>query len=124
MWCITILVHRPFILHKTAEDQSESPLRICVEAAGNICSILEKYSENLGILSCDIIFPIFTSASILSYAADRSGAKDGETQRLIQLCVRWLAILGKNWKNAGIFKDTLSRGRHSCFLIYERFIHF
>lgn len=110
MWCITILVHRPFVPHRAESNDTHHPLHVCVLAAQNVCWILEKYSENLAILSCDIIFPIFTSASILSYAADRFGGKDGEIQRLIQLCVRWLAILGKNWTNAGIFKDTLSRG--------------
>ena len=113
MWCVTILVHRPFVPHRPEINDSTHPLHICVSAAQNVCSILEKYSENLAILSCDIIFPIFTSASILSYASDRFNIKDPETQRLIQLCVRWLAILGKNWKNAGIFKDTLSRGNFS-----------
>jgi hypothetical protein len=113
MWCITILVHRPFIPQNTDinVNDMEHPLQICVLAAQNICWILEKYSENLTILSCDIIFPIFTSASILSYASDRYSFKDPETQRFIQHCVRWLAILGKNWKNAGIFKDTISRGK-------------
>lgn len=119
MWSITILVHRPFVLHRVDRDASTNPLTICVTAARNLCSILERYSENLAILSCDIIFPIFTSASILSYAADKFGLRDAETQRLIQLCVRWLAILGKNWKNAGIFKDTLSRGTFCLFFLFE-----
>lgn len=114
MWSITILVHRPFVTLRQPEDGPEDPLSVCVTAAQNMCAILEKYSENLAILSCDIIFPIFTSASILSYVADRSGAQEAEIRRLIQLCVRWLAILGKSWKNAGIFKDTLSKGKSSC----------
>jgi hypothetical protein len=107
------------VLHRVDRDASTNPLTICVTAARNLCSILERYSENLAILSCDIIFPIFTSASILSYAADKFGLRDAETQRLIQLCVRWLAILGKNWKNAGIFKDTLSRGTFCLFFLFE-----
>jgi hypothetical protein len=81
-------------------------------AAKNICSILERYSNNLPMLSCDMIFPIFTSASTLSYSVEHAGGEDPEARRLIQLCVRWLAILGKSWKNAGIFQETLSKGKH------------
>lgn len=118
MWLTAILLHRPFISYwdtqgRPSLDASQSiaePLDICVMAANNICSILERHAENLSRASCDLIFPIFTAASTLSRYSKRFGIDGTETQIRINLCVRWLLILGKSWKNAGISQQKISQG--------------
>lgn len=74
MWCMTILLHRPFISYSQElskpNDHASNSSSDSLEGVGpgcNICSILEKYAENLAAMSCDLIFPIFTTASILAH---------------------------------------------------------
>jgi hypothetical protein len=61
-------------------------------------------------LSCDLIFPIFTTASTLSYSIKQSAFEDGETRRRIDLCIRWLQVLGRSWKNASTRGEVLAQG--------------
>jgi hypothetical protein len=115
MWCSTILLHRPFASHRDSQTDkkhknSPQPLDICFIASNNICDILEGYADNLPKLSCDMIFPIFTTASTLSHYSKQIGREDPLTQRRIDMCVKWLLILGKSWKNAGARQQMLVKG--------------
>ena len=113
MLCSTILLHRPFASQqdkKTDKPQkSPSPLKICFVAANDICDILEGYADNLPKLSCDMIFPIYISASTLSHYSKQIGREDPLTQRRVDMCVKWLQILGKSWKNAGTRQQMLAK---------------
>jgi hypothetical protein len=112
MWCSLILVHRPFATFKTEQGDEENktllhPLDICLTCANDICDTLEEYEENLPKLSCDMIFPIYLTASTLSHINKKNGRDDPPTLRRIDLCVKWLLILGKNWKNGNARKAML-----------------
>ncbi|KAH8594961.1 fungal-specific transcription factor domain-containing protein [Bisporella sp. PMI_857] len=110
MWCLTILLHRPFIgNYQPGGKDAKDPLQECFVAASNICNILEGYADNLPMLSCDLIFPIFTTASTLSYSIKQSAFEDGETRRRIDLCIRWLQVLGRSWKNASTRGEVLAQ---------------
>ncbi|KAG9249284.1 fungal-specific transcription factor domain-containing protein [Calycina marina] len=113
MWSITIAIHRPFIArwnnNPNIPESSSDPLDICLQAANNICLILEKYIDRLPGLPCDMVFPIFTAASTLLCHSKQSQSNDGlETRRRLKLCIHWLSILGKNWKTAGARQQLLS----------------
>ncbi|KAH8813352.1 fungal-specific transcription factor domain-containing protein [Xylogone sp. PMI_703] len=102
MWSGAILIHRPFIATSSQENDpatSQNPANICLQAANNICLIVEKYADRLHGLPCDMIFPIFTAASTLLYHLKES--EDPEIRRRLKLCIHWLAIFGKSWKSAG-----------------------
>ncbi|KAH8597383.1 fungal-specific transcription factor domain-containing protein [Bisporella sp. PMI_857] len=106
MWQGTILVHRPFIARwqtiSSITESSTSPLEVCLQAANNICLILEKYFDRLPGLPCDMVFPIFTAASTLLYHSKQVQNNDSlETRRRLKLCIHWLSVLGKSWKTAG-----------------------
>ncbi|KAG9246724.1 fungal-specific transcription factor domain-containing protein [Calycina marina] len=109
MWCLTILLHRPFITHQNSEDITAlDPLQECVIAATNIYNILEGYSDNLPMLSCDLIFPIFTTASTLRYCHGGDNGVAPEVGRQITLCIDWLRTLGRSWKNATSRQEMLA----------------
>ncbi|KAH6711870.1 fungal-specific transcription factor domain-containing protein [Leptodontidium sp. MPI-SDFR-AT-0119] len=103
-WHCTILLHRPFIARwssNPASTDSPHPLDVCLEAANNICIVLEKYIDRLLGLPCDMVFSVFTAASTLLYHSKMSKEPTPETSRRLKLCIRWLSILGKSWKSAG-----------------------
>ncbi|RFU27423.1 hypothetical protein B7463_g8922, partial [Scytalidium lignicola] len=102
MWSGAILIHRPFIARwseGTNPADSQNPAHICLQAANNVCLIVEKYADRLHGLPCDMIFPIFTAASTLLYHLKE--AEDPEIRKRLKLCIHWLAIFGKSWKSAG-----------------------
>jgi hypothetical protein len=115
MWCALILIQRPFIKRASSLE----PLKTSAMAASKICLILEGYTENLPLLSCDLIFPIFTAASTLSHFV--KGIDDKETksltERQIEMCVGWLRILGKSWKGASTRQELLTSGKSSKIFI-------
>jgi hypothetical protein len=118
MYCSTILLHRPFASQQVRQSEKKSknllhPLDICFVASNNICDILEGYADNLPKLSCDMIFPIFTTGSTLSHYSKLIDREDPLTQRRIDMCIRWLQILGKSWKNAGPRQQLLAKGMPS-----------
>ncbi|KAG0651644.1 Citrinin biosynthesis transcriptional activator mrl3 [Hyphodiscus hymeniophilus] len=114
MWHSTILIHRPFIArwqpHTDNPDSvSYNPLRICLQAAENICMILEKYFDRLPGLPCDMVFSVFTAASTLLYNSNHANGEVGvDVQRRLKLCIHWLQMLGKSWKSAGARQQLLS----------------
>lgn len=113
MWHGTILLHRPFIARwqpdPTNPDSAINPLHICLQAANNICLILEKYFDRLPGLPCDMVFSVFTAASTLLYNSKQSENEVGvDAQRRLKLCIHWLSVLGKSWKSAGARQQLLS----------------
>jgi hypothetical protein len=111
MWHATILLHRPFIARwpsNPAAVDSANPLEVCLQAANNICLVLEKYFDRLLGLPCDMIFSVFTAASMLLYQSKQSQDANGENRRRLQLCVHWLSVFGKSWKSAGARHQLLS----------------
>ncbi|KAH7318942.1 fungal-specific transcription factor domain-containing protein [Rhexocercosporidium sp. MPI-PUGE-AT-0058] len=103
-WHGTILLHRPFIARwslNPASADSPNPLDVCLEAANNICTVLEKYIDRLLGLPCDMVFSVFTAASTLLYHTKMSKEPTSETNRRLKLCIHWLSILGRSWKSAG-----------------------
>lgn len=114
-----IMVHRPFYFYWTNQGwcpaqplpAGSQPLEVCFSAAENICQILESHVENLQRFPCDLIFPIFTTASTLShYRQVNQGGKDESITRRLAMCIKWLSILGSNWKNAGKSQEKLTKG--------------
>lgn len=102
MWSCAILVHRPFIarwLEGNNSTNAPNPSHVCLQAANNVCLIIEKYVDRLYGLPCDMIFPIFTAASTLLYHLKES--EDSVIRQRLKLCIHWLAIFGKSWKSAG-----------------------
>ena len=112
MWHGTILLHRPFIARwqpdPTNPDSAINPLHICLQAANNICLILEKYFDRLPGLPCDMVFSVFTAASTLLYNTKQSETATEDTQRRLRSCIHWLSVLGKSWKSAGARQQLLS----------------
>lgn len=112
MWHATILLHRPFIARwqpdPTNPDSAINPLHICLQAANNICLILEKYFDRLPGLPCDMVFSVFTAASTLLYNTKQSETATEDTQRRLKSCIHWLSVLGKSWKSAGARQQLLS----------------
>jgi hypothetical protein len=107
MWFSTILLHRPFTTYWQSrpegsfQQQSTSdPFMICVFASNNICTVLEKYSDVLLELPCDLIFCIFMAATIQLRLYRQGGPDAVHAQQCLQLCVHWLTVLGKSWKSA------------------------
>src|SRR3954463_938262 len=104
MWSGMILLHRPFIARwvRGHSDPSRSPLDVCLVAANEICFILEKYFDRLPGLPCDMVFSVFTAASMFLHHSKQHGSDDGfETRRKLKLCIHWLSVWGKSWKSAG-----------------------
>ncbi|KAL2060119.1 hypothetical protein VTL71DRAFT_9941 [Oculimacula yallundae] len=102
-WHCKILLHRPFIARWTynpAVPEASNPLEVCLEAANNICIVLEKYIGRLLGLPCDMVFSVFTAASTLLYDS-KTKEPSPETSRRLKLCIHWLSMLGKSWKSAG-----------------------
>lgn len=102
----TISLHRPFIARwqpaLAISDATPSPYDICLDAANRICFILEKYLDRLAGGPCDMVFSIFTAASVLlrhTKQAEPGSAND--TRRRLKLCIHWLSVLAKSWKIAG-----------------------
>jgi hypothetical protein len=115
MYCTTILLHRPFIIYQLRQNKPPNELiEICSNAARSICEILERYAANLPVLSCDMIFPIFTTASTLHYTMPDGDANfethNAQDRVRIDLCVRWLLVLSKSWKNASALQARLPHG--------------
>ena len=114
MWHCTILIHRPFIARwqpdpANSDASTYNPLHICLQAANNICLILEKYFDRLPGLPCDMVFSIFTAASTLLYNSKHvEGEVGADAQRRLNLCIHWLSALGKSWKTAGARQQILS----------------
>lgn len=115
-----ILVQRPFYSYWQKQNwlpgqslpSDSQPLEISFLAADKICQILEAHVENLQKFPCDLIFPIFTTAStLLHYKQIRQGTPNQTSlfDRLA-MCIRWLSILGSNWKIAGKSKSKLTEG--------------
>lgn len=109
MWFSTILLHRPFIAHwqlsHEASNQQQStidPFEICVYAANNICSVLNKYSNLLQDLPCDLVFCIFMAAMIHLRRYRQAGPDASHAQHCLQQCTQWLTMLGKQWKSAEV----------------------
>ncbi|KAB8304224.1 hypothetical protein EYC80_003642 [Monilinia laxa] len=108
----TILLHRPFIARWISNpaniSASANPLKICINSANTICTILEKYFDDFYGLPCDMVFSIFTAASTLLYQSKQSdGGDNTESQRRLKLCIHWLSVLGKSWKSAGARQQLL-----------------
>ncbi|TVY45918.1 putative transcriptional regulatory protein [Lachnellula occidentalis] len=108
----TIMLHRPFIERWRPElnfaEPSSNPHDICLEAANRICVILERYLERLLGGPCDMVFTIFTAASILLHCSKRvEAAAAVDVRRRLQQCIHWLSVLGKSWKTAGTHHQLL-----------------
>jgi hypothetical protein len=121
MWTGAILLHRPFIARwrpdLTSTELSTSPYDICLEAANRICMILEKYLERLPGGPCDMVFSIFTAASILLHHSKQVLADEAaDTRRRLKQCIHWLSVLGRSWKIAGA-RHQLLNDRKSLPLI-------
>jgi hypothetical protein len=112
MWHGTILLHRPFIARWNPDasdpNSTPNPLRVCLQAANNICLILEKYFDKLPGLPCDMVFSVFTAASTLLYNSKQTDTATEDTRRRLELCIHWLSVLGKSWKTAGSRQQLLS----------------
>lgn len=115
LWLTTILLHRPFIEHWQQDRGSdelslvhEDPYRICCVAADHICSILEKHSDLIKCMPCDLVFPIFVAGNIFLRRWRQSGRQDIGIQQSLELCVRWLNALGKSWKCAKARRQVLA----------------
>jgi hypothetical protein len=99
------------------------PVRVCLNAAQEVCAILSEYVDDLGRLPCDIIFPIvLTAATLWQHRGEfGSGPDRAKAQQQIDLCVKCLSIVGKFWKNAGDCRRRLIRGeRRLCSNISPR----
>jgi len=115
LWLTTILLHRPFIEHWQQDRGSdelstlqEDPYRICRVAADQICLVMEKQSDLVRCLLCDLVFPIFVAGNMLLRGWRQSGRQDIGIQRNLELCVRWLNALGQNWKSAKARRQVLA----------------
>ncbi|KAK6364704.1 hypothetical protein LTS17_012002 [Exophiala oligosperma] len=127
-WTTMIMVHRPFYSYWQEQGwlpaqsiPTESlPLEVSFSAAEKVCQILEIHVENLQRFPCDLIFPIFTTASTLShYRQVNRGRIDERTiTRCLTMCIKWLSILGSNWKHAGKSKERLTKGLFACPIIH------
>lgn len=94
------------------------PADLCVQAAKDICVILEIYSDYIQRLPCDLIFCIFTAAGTLLHHLRQSHIIDSaETRRHLRLCIYWLSVFGKNWKNAGERQKLLNECTHHLLQI-------
>lgn len=121
---ITILLHRPFHFYwrenawcPTQQTSLENmPVQICLAAAQDLCAVLSAYVEDLSRLPCDVIFPIVLAAATLWQCRKEfdAGHNRAEVKSQIDLCVKCLAIVGKNWKNAGDCRRRLIRGEYTC----------
>ncbi|CAG8950628.1 hypothetical protein HYFRA_00002837 [Hymenoscyphus fraxineus] len=111
-----IMCNRPFILSwrpGTSDvlfnGHEESPFDICLQAAQNMCSILEKYLERLSWWPCDMVFSIFVAATVLlHHSKQANGEVAVETKGRLKLCIHWLSVLGKSWKTAGARQQLLA----------------
>lgn len=103
MWTATILLHRPFIAWwRPNLGSTADPFEISLQAANQICQVLEKYLECLPRGPCDMIFSIFIAASILLQHSKKGEVEAMDTtRRRLKLCIHWLSVLGKSWKIAG-----------------------
>ncbi|TVY15995.1 putative transcriptional regulatory protein [Lachnellula arida] len=109
----TIMLHRPFIERWRPElefaEPTSNPHDICLEAANRICVILEKYLERLLGGPCDMVFTIFTAASILLHCSKKvEAAAAVDIRRRLKQCIHWLSVLGKSWKTAGTHHQLLN----------------
>jgi len=98
------MLHRPFITRREpgTGEQKGDPSVVCLEAANNICSILDKYFNRLPGLPCDMVFSIFTAASVLLYHCKHTPDNGGvETRRRLDQCIQWLSVLSRSWQTAG-----------------------
>lgn len=110
------MCNRPFILRWRPgrsdvpfNGHEENPFDICLQAANNMCSILEKYLERLSWWPCDMVFSVFVAATILlHHSKQASGEVAAETKRRLKLCIHWLSVLGKSWKTAGARQQLLT----------------
>ncbi|THV50770.1 hypothetical protein BGAL_0137g00250 [Botrytis galanthina] len=107
-----ILLHRPFIArwisHPANANASAHPLKICLNSANAICTILEKYFDDFYGLPCDMVFSIFTAASTLLYQSKQpDGGDNAESQRRLKMCIHWLSVLGRSWNSAGARQQIL-----------------
>ena len=106
MWSLRILVHRPFIENwqpSTIEAQAldHNPYDACLLSANKICSTIESYISYISVLPCDLIFPIFVAAIILLRHWRQVGSEDALIRPRLELCLKWLNGMGKNWEGAG-----------------------
>ncbi|TVY37670.1 putative transcriptional regulatory protein [Lachnellula subtilissima] len=109
----TIMLHRPFIERWRPElafaEPTSNPHDICLGAANRICIILEKYLERLLGGPCDMVFTIFTAASILLHCSKKmEAAAVVDVRRRLKQCIHWLSVLGKSWKTAGTHHQLLN----------------
>ena len=119
-WTTIILIHRPFYSYWQEQGWLPSeflpteshPLDVSFAAAEKICQILDIHVENLQRFPCDLIYPIFTTASTLSHYRQlhRGTSVERTITPRLAMCVKWLSILGSNWKNAGKSKEKLTKG--------------
>lgn len=69
---------------------------------------MEKQSDLVRCLLCDLVFPIFVAGNMLLRGWRQSGRQDIGIQRNLELCVRWLNALGQNWKSAKARRQVLA----------------
>ncbi|KAF7943793.1 uncharacterized protein EAE97_005863 [Botrytis byssoidea] len=121
-----ILLHRPFIARWISNpanaNASAHPLKICLNSANAICTILEKYFDDFYGLPCDMVFSIFTAASTLLYQSKQpDGGDNAESQRRLKMCIHWLSVLGRSWNSAGarqqILVDSMPRDVNMTTLV-------
>jgi len=116
-----ILLHRPFIERwrpdLTLAEPTSNPYDICLGAAIRICVILERYLERLPGGPCDMVFSIFTAASILLHHSKQVEPDEAvDTRRRLKQCIHWLSVLGRSWQTAGA-RHQLLNDRESLHLI-------
>lgn len=77
------------------------PLEVCILAADSIYQAVENNAAQLPELPSDIIFSIFTAATVISHCSKYSQTRDTtELQERLDQCVQWLLVMARIWRNA------------------------
>jgi hypothetical protein len=121
LWTAMILLHRPFYhywqghryLGGVSANGAMHPLEVCCDAAERICQIVEAHVSDLFKYPCNLLFPIFTAASTLAHYSEqkKDRAEERRVANNLDMCIRWLSILGRNVKDAKSFTATIISGK-------------
>ena len=119
-WTTIILVQQPFYSYWQKKGwlpcqslpPESHPLEVSFASAKRICEILQVHAVNLQRFPCDLIYPIFTTASTMLYylQVHRGTVDDRTITHQLRMCISWLSTLGSNWRQAGKSKDKLTQG--------------
>lgn len=89
------------------------PLEVCCDAAERICQIVEGHVSDLFKYPCNLLFPIFTAASTLAHYSEqkKNVTEERRVENHLDMCIRWLSILGRNVKDAKAFNERMISGK-------------